>query len=93
MKQIGANTSYVTYIVKGPTSTQNISKSLTCKLSDSFPNLIVVQVFRTVSKIENGISSTQSAEKAMIKGMEAKVKDVRFVDDAVLMIAISGQSQ
>ena len=57
------------------------------------PDLIIVQIFRTVSKIENGISSIQSVEKAAIKWMNAKLKDVRFVDDAVLMIAISGQSE
>lgn len=53
----------------------------------------LVQITRIEFKIENGVSSTQNVEYANIRTHSGKVKDLKFVDDEKLMLAISGKSK
>ena len=58
-------------------------------MKDIKPRL--VRIFRIVLEIENGMSSTKSVEVAVIKTAGWEVKDVKFVDDDEIMLAVSAK--
>ena len=49
----------------------------------------LVHIYKILLEIKNGISSTQSVEGAVIKTAGWEVRDVKFVDDNELMLAVS----
>lgn len=51
-----------------------------------------VRIYRILLAIKNGMSSTKSVEGAVIKTAGWQVKDVKFVDDDELMLAVSTNS-
>lgn len=51
--------------------------------------LTLVRVYKILLEIQNGISSTKSVESAMIETAGWEVRDVKFVDDDELVLAVS----
>lgn len=50
-----------------------------------------MRIYRVVLEIKNGMSSTKSVEGAEIKTAGWEVRDVKFVDDDELVLAVSAQ--
>ncbi|KAL9064521.1 MAG: hypothetical protein Q9161_008828 [Pseudevernia consocians] len=50
-----------------------------------------VRIYRIVLGVKNGMSSTKSVEGAVIKTAGWEVRDVKFVDDDELMLAVSAK--
>ena len=50
---------------------------------------ILVRIYKILLEIKNGMSSTKSVEGAVIKTAGWDVRDVKFVDDYELMLAMS----
>ena len=50
-----------------------------------------MRIYRIVLGVKNGISSAKSVEGAVIKTAGWDVKDVKFVDDDELMLAVSAK--
>ena len=48
-----------------------------------------MHIYKIPLEIKNGISSTKSVEDAVIKTAGWEVRDVKFVDDNELMLAVS----
>ena len=48
-----------------------------------------MRIYKILLDIKNGISSTKSVEGAVIKTAGWQVRDVKFVDDNELMLAVS----
>ena len=48
-----------------------------------------MRIYKILLEIKNGISSTKSVECAVIKTAGWQVRDVKFVDDNELMLAVS----
>ena len=51
--------------------------------------LRLVRIYKVLLEIKNGMSSTKSVEGAVIKTAGWDVRDVKFVDDHDLMLAVS----
>ena len=51
----------------------------------------LVHIYRVLMGIKNGVSSTKSVEGAVIKTAGWEVRDVRFVDDDEMMLAVSAK--
>lgn len=51
-----------------------------------------VRIYRIVLEIKNGMSSTKSVEGAVIKTASWEFRDVKFVDDDELVLAVSAES-
>ena len=51
--------------------------------------LSLVHIYKILLEIKNGISSTKSVEGAVIKTTGWEVRDVKFIDDNELMLAVS----
>lgn len=51
----------------------------------------LVRIYRILLGIKNGTSSTKSLECAVIKTAGWEVRDVKFVDDDELVLAVSAQ--
>ena len=49
----------------------------------------LVRIYKILLEIKNGMSSTKSVEGAVIKTAGWDVRDVKFVDDYELMLAVS----
>ena len=49
----------------------------------------IVHIFKILLEISNGMSSTKSLESAVIKTAGWEVRDVKFIDDDELMLAVS----
>ena len=49
----------------------------------------LVRIYKILLEIKNGISSTKSVEGAVIKTIGWEVRDVKFIDDNELMLAVS----
>ena len=50
-----------------------------------------MRIYRIVLGVKNGMSSTKSVEGAVIKTAGWVVRDVKFVDDDELMLAVSAK--
>lgn len=48
-----------------------------------------MRIYKILLNIRNGMSSTKSVEGAVIKTAGWEVRDVKFVDDTELMLAVS----
>lgn len=48
-----------------------------------------VRIYRLVLNIENGVSSTEPVELALVRVPDGTVDDIKFVDDEALMLSIS----
>ena len=48
-----------------------------------------MHIYKILLEIKNGISSTKSVEGAVIKTAGWEVRDVKFVDDKELVLAVS----
>lgn len=51
----------------------------------------LVRIYRIVLEIKNGMSSTKSVEGAVIKTASWEFRDVKFVDDDELVLAVSAE--
>lgn len=51
----------------------------------------LVRIYRIVLEIKNGMSSTKSVEGAVIKTASWEFRDVKFVDDDELVLAVSAK--
>lgn len=51
--------------------------------------LTLVHIYKIMLETQNGISSTKSVEGAMIETAGWEVRDVKFVDDDELVLAVS----
>lgn len=51
----------------------------------------LVRIYRILLRIKNGMSSTKSVEGAVIKTAGWEIRDVKFVDDDELMLAVSAK--
>ena len=49
----------------------------------------IVRIYRVVLKIENGISSKEYVETAWIRTAGWEVKDIKFIDDEEVVLAVS----
>lgn len=58
-------------------------------MKDIKPRL--VRIYRIVLGIKNGMSSTKSVEIAVIRTASWEVKDVKFVDDDEIVLAVSAK--
>ena len=82
---------YVLYVALGPTRLQAGSEFSSRILLPFLLMRVLVRIFKVFFKIENGMSSTQGVECALVKipmPIES-VRDVKFVDDEALMIALT----
>ena len=48
-----------------------------------------VRIYRTALEIKNGVSSTKTMKGAVIETAGWEVKDVKFIDDGELLLAVS----
>lgn len=55
---------------------------------NTYPNFDLVNLFRVLLGLENGVSRTQYRECASIKFGHGFVQDIKFVDDETLMVAL-----
>lgn len=49
----------------------------------------LVRIYRIKLKIENGMSSSQTVEYALIMSQLGNIQDLKFVDDEKLMLVMS----
>ena len=52
-----------------------------------------VSLYRITLDIVNGISSTRCTERAFVPAMGLDIRDIRFIDDQKLLLALSDQSR
>lgn len=52
-----------------------------------------MRIYKILLGIKNGMSSTKSVECAVVKTAGWEVRDVKFVDDDELLLAVSAQSK
>lgn len=50
-----------------------------------------MHIYRLVLEIKNGMSTTKSVERATIKTAGWEVRDVKFIDDEELVLAVSAK--
>ena len=55
----------------------------------NFANPRLVRIYKILLAIKNGMSSTRSVEGAVIKTAGWQVRDVKFVDDDEMILAVS----
>jgi anaphase-promoting complex subunit 4 len=68
---------------------QKTSQILVCKLLsivESKLSVYLVQIIRLGLFIENGISQVQSVDTALVQLGDGRIKDVKFMDDKVLLV-------
>lgn len=53
----------------------------------------LVRIYKIVLGIKNGMSSTKTVEGAVIKTAGWEVRDVKFVDDDELVLAVSAKCE
>ena len=51
-----------------------------------------VWIYRVTMQIENGMSSTKAVERAALRTEDWLVKDLKFVDDEDVILAVSNES-
>ena len=83
---------FILYVVLGPVTHQSEGRTLRKPLSEDIKARLV-RIYRIVLGIKNGISSTKSAEVAVIKTAGWEVRDVKFVDDDEVMLAVSAKGK
>ena len=88
-KHVDERKEFILYVVLGPVTHQSegtTSRKPPCEKKLK-PRL--VRIYRIVLGIKNGMSSTNSVEVAVIKTAGWEVKDVKFVDDDEMVLAVS----
>lgn len=49
--------------------------------------MVLVKMYKVVLNVINGISSTEAVHGATLRLLRETIKDVRFIDDELLMLA------